>query len=364
MSEPIWSAADLAALRLAARRVDLDDRRGRAALAAGWPLAERSPLLSAWLDPSRGAPDAADDALSGVLRGWSHYYRAAYAPAGEAFHRAWDRDEGWRSWAALGLGKVASDLGALPTARAWLLTALALARRESDLARMAEALGALGEVFLRGGAPRPALELFDADAALLPPGSEHRLRLQNYRAVALSHLGRPDLAEPVLWEGALTALERAPVSALFSLASLAASALHTGRHELHARVLRTVARHQERLGSTRAPLPAAVLLLCDAVWTDTPLAPAAESLGPQYPLERLWVDALERPSEELERRWLALAERPVPTAPEAGRVSAVDEWMVGEELPAPDLVAGLRGDAGREGPLRGRVAAGLRRWFV
>ena len=48
----------------------------------------------------------------------------------------------WRSWSALGLGKVASDLGHGEDAQAWLLAALDLARPEA-LPELAEALSAL-----------------------------------------------------------------------------------------------------------------------------------------------------------------------------------------------------------------------------
>ncbi len=381
MSLPVVSSAELARLRHALRLVDLYDRSGASALASGWPLAESSPVLAALLDSTRTSaiPQSDAGALADILRGWRSYYGADYSGAGVAFSRAWSTDHGWRAWAALGLGKVCSDLGQWAHARSWLLAALAIARTETDFARMAECLGALGEVFLRCGRPRAALELFDADVALLPPGSGHRLRLQNYRAVALARVGRVDLATPLLWEAAFTAVGRQPVSALYSLASLAVCALRTRDAALHGRVMQVWGDAEDALVPVKrsAPLPVAVLGLCHAafVWeasgarspeVDRLLESVSRTLMDSYPLEQAWVDGLRGDGLDPDgssSRWRALAHRAAPAPPVDLPVSAVDGWMCTEPLPSAGLVEMLRGTLA-EPASPGVLRAGLEPWFV
>lgn len=381
MSGTRLEPADLARLRQATHLLDLHDRDGAKALVADWSLARSVPALGAWLDGERvsGLPADADDPLSCILRGWARYYRAEYAAAAASFACAVDAGLVWGAWASLGLGKVCSDLGHWTRARHWLAVALTQARAEGDLARMAECLGALGEVFVRAGRPRVALELFDADAALLPPGSGHRLRLQNYRAIALRRLGRIDLAVPLLWEAVFTALPRDPHSALFSLASLSVCALRSADAGLHERVRRVRDDHAGVLEPlvAKAPMPEAARRLCDAAWAwGTGEAPGSGAsaaledtvrlLAEWYPFEHLWVETLAAVGDSSMRqeRWTALAARDAGPAPAGRRVGAVDCWMLDVPLGAQGLLGTARRvlEAGDSGPEV--IRAGLGLWFV
>lgn len=238
------------------------------------------------------------DELESCILGWHHYYKASYEEAGDFFCEAWKKSDVWTSWSALGMGKVCSDLGRWDDARRWLLESMRIARSESDLFRVAECAGALGEVFLRAGKPKDAWELFAFDQSLLPPGSEYRSRLENYRAVCLSRNGFPELAEPLLWGAFYAECEGGSGSADYSFASLAAISL---RHEDESLMTRLSKVAEER-GIVMAGLPGGIWSIVNAYWCwrhSKPqdlllqyLAEACECLLPSYPIELYWTDLL------------------------------------------------------------------------
>jgi hypothetical protein len=231
--------------------------------------------------------------LSAIIQGWRRYYVADYEEAGRLFDQGWNLEgANWRSWSALGLGKVASDLGHWVGARAWLLDAAQRARQENDIYRLAEACGSLGEVFLRAGFPKTAFELFVLDADLLPPGSAHVFRLRNYMGVCLGRLKCRTQAEALLWECYYAAVDCDPTSASFSLSSLAVLALLNDDRRLFDRVGRFRA---TVLSSASFPLgimeavTAYFMHLDDRVPESVRLLrSAADIFGGTYPMERCW----------------------------------------------------------------------------
>lgn len=239
-----------------------------------------------------------DTAFGACVRGWEAYYQARYEDAGDAFARAWRMGGPWEAWAALGAGKVCSDLGRWDEARRWLIAALGLARRQDDFYRLAEAYGALGEVFVRAGRPRAGYECFVLDAALLPAGSGHAARLANYQAFCLSRLGRPDLAEPVLWASYYSHRESQSVSASFALASLAAMSVRLNDFDRYQR-LQAIA--PPPFTVVDQELPHAILAVTASFWAARQgdvsqavvhLDEAHALLESRYPIERMWVESL------------------------------------------------------------------------
>jgi len=114
-----------------------------------------------------------------------------------------------RSWAYLFAAKCMGDLGLLCESRAWLLAAMAEARKASDNAALAAATGALGEIFFRGGDTNTALHLFEYDEALLPPSSTDHARLLTYRGRCWLQLGQFEMAESLFHEASqLAELQR------------------------------------------------------------------------------------------------------------------------------------------------------------
>lgn len=238
------------------------------------------------------------DELESCILGWHHYYKASYEEAGDFFREAWKKKDVWASWSALGMGKVCSDLGWWNDSRRWLLDSMRIARSESDLFRVAECAGALGEVFLRAGRPKDAWELFAFDQSLLPPGSEYRSRLENYRAVCLTRNGFPELAEPLLWGAFYAECESGSGSADYSFASLAAISL---RHEDEGLMSR-LSKVAEDQGLVMAGLPGGIWSIVNAYWCwrqNKPqdlllqhLAEARECCLASYPIELYWANLL------------------------------------------------------------------------
>jgi len=311
--------------------------------------------------------------LSLCLHGFYLYYQARYDAAFRVFVLAWQRQSGWGSWSALGLGKIYSDLGCWTQARLWLCESLRIARQDADFARMAECHGALGEVFLRAQYPTEAYELFSTDAALLPPGSGERFRLKNYQALCLGRLGRPELAEPMLWEGYHCAktVDQHGVSAQFSLASLMTLSVLNRDRSLYERV--KIAQETAAPGETGEPIPEmprGVMWICDAAWcwlSGVDLSPDGEARAKlnrdglsaldsasrcfeaRYPMEHRWVISLvERwkdgqQSEESESAWAELSARAervsglVPGEPP----SILERWALAPDLNGANLVDSL-----------------------
>ena len=236
--------------------------------------------------------------LESCILGWRQYYKASYEEAGEFFRRSWANRDVWTSWSALGMGKVCSDLGWWNDSRRWLLESMYIARSESDLFRIAECAGALGEVFLRAGKPKHAWELFDLDKSLLPSGSEYRSRLENYRAICLSRNGFPELAEPLLWGAFYAECESDSGSANYSFASLASI---SWRHQDEGLMYRLKKVADER-SMLMVGLPGGVWSLVKAYWCwrqgnqhdmlPEYLAEARQCFLSSYPIELYWTDAL------------------------------------------------------------------------
>ncbi|MEI7773907.1 MAG: hypothetical protein WCK17_03970 [Verrucomicrobiota bacterium] len=251
-------------------------------------------VVAAWASylarGKRSVPDNEFE-LSVIIQGWRHYYGANYEAAGQLFHQAWAiAGASWRSWSALGMGKVASDLGHWSEARDWLLDAAQRARQENDLYRLAEAYGSLGEVFLRAGFPKPAFELFVLDADLLPPGSAHVFRLRNYMGLCLGRLKCQAQAEALLWECYYAAADCDPMSAAYSLSSLAVLAMLNEDRRLFSRV-------SEFRTSDPGKLPCGIIQVVTAYFTHLDgktdesvrlLRLAADQFGDTYPIERCW----------------------------------------------------------------------------
>lgn len=306
-------------------------------------------------------PDANDNsALAHILRGWNAYYEAHYAQAGDHFLKAWTHAsatrEPWASWAALGAGKVASDLGCWAPARNWLLASLMLARRQQDLDRLAEAHGALAEVLLRAGYPREAFEYFTVDQRLLPVGSNASNRLKNYRAICLSHMGYASLAEPILWASFHAEWEPNPEGAWYALGSLHAMALR----EQDDALLNRLEKLKDRPRTEPPGMVAGFIALAfadrerrqgDLATAGTLLERAKEAFATKYPVEILWVRGLAAslggepvPAEE----WHALQSRQPPLPPDNLPCSLLDEHArdlpLATDRPFADL-AEARGEA-------------------
>jgi hypothetical protein len=325
-----------------------------------------------------GRPPTVDHgALGAIVDGWAAYFRGDLPHAGARFHHAWEADEGWGSWAALGLGKVATDLGRWGLARSWLLHAMALARADMDVSRLAAASGALAEVCCRAadmaGAPGPdtpaaallraAHELLELDAALLPVGSLDRRRVENYRAVCLGRLGAYRLtpgsagrelralreAHARMWSSHHAAEGVDPVSADYALASLFMLSMRIADRRLyrHARA-RAGARAQATgepslAGPDRYPLGVIQAVRAFWRWRDGQLPDAIarleaahEAFGPDAPLEQLALVALQarlRGAPAPDEAIAALRARPAPPGPGSPRVAAVDGPLAKLVLP-------------------------------
>ncbi len=241
---------------------------------------------------------SSEDEFEWCIYGWNCYYAARYEEAGDAFSRARMYGTAWSSWSALGSGKVCSDLGWWANSKDWLIQAMGVARAESDLFRVAECAGALGEVLVRTGRPREAWELFALDASLLPPGSRYRTRLENYQAVCLSRLGLPELAEPRLWGAFFAEVERQPTAAAYSLSSLAAMSVRHNDLRLFDRVEQVIRSKCLSLSG----MPGGIVGVAAAYrsWkkgeskelVTAELNKAREQFVELYPVECLWVDCL------------------------------------------------------------------------
>jgi hypothetical protein len=277
-----------------------------------------------------------------IVSGWHHYFRGSYSAALDAFEQAEGGSGDWESWRALGLGKVASDLGYWRTAAGWLRRSASLAFRENDMRRLAEASGALGEVLLRAGHPREALDLFAFDRALLPAGSSQHGRLRNYQAFALGRIKMCEAtAEAALWESFYAAADRDSVSASFALAGLSMLSVRYQNWPLLDRVLRAKSPHSPDTDTATAPiaaaLPSAFLFVAQAAQAARGEQPdeaearrlllrAIDSLTPEYPVEILWVKQRLQPASAAE--WSEVLARRAPAPPPDGEPAALlTNWL-------------------------------------
>ena len=125
-----------------------------------------------------------------VLAGWKSYYRAEYRKARE--HFLCQQGEGWlRTWAELGMAKVASDCGKWGHGLLWCAQAWRTASGGEHIDLLSEISGARGEILLRAGKHAEAATAFTEDLALFNPGNRYRGRVKCYQAHAWSRMG-PD----------------------------------------------------------------------------------------------------------------------------------------------------------------------------
>ncbi len=128
--------------------------------------------------------------LGDLVRGWSFYYQSQYTHAFENFDNATDVDVPWvQAFAMLGKGKVCTDLGFFADAARWCANSSCIARRFEHDDLVAAAHGARGEILLRTGHPRLAIEAYTLDMALLAASDRYRGRVMCYQAHAYSRLG-------------------------------------------------------------------------------------------------------------------------------------------------------------------------------
>jgi len=339
----------------------------QAALPAG--LADLAEALR-----TRRSPSSEFGALSAIVAGWGCYFSGDLPQASAHFSRAWEADEGWNTWAALGLGKVASDAGRWNLARAWLLQTMALARADDDSQHLAAASGALAEVFCRatphrvqpGDAPadaallRAAYELLELDAALLPVGSPFHWRVENYRALCLGRLGALEQgagslgrrayreAQARMWASHYATSSVDPVSADYALASLYLLSLRASSHDLYQRAERRFAERLTPEAAPMVPYPLGVVEAVRAFWAGRAdddeklvahLAAARDAFGPHAPLEQTWALALQAqlqgtapPVAAIQ----ALQARHHPSPPVHPRVAGVDRVYETLVLPPDD----------------------------
>lgn len=235
--------------------------------------------------------------LREALKGWGCYYRGRYAEAA-ALLRAGVEQSGASSipaWCALGLAKVATDVGYLQRAVDWTSLAGALAREAENIDLVAQAAGARGEVFLRAGFAKDAAVAFSFDQALLPPGSSFRGRLLCYRAHALSRLGLPawPAAEFAYRVAIHTPGEQTDGYACAGLALLGArwSALSPSRSALTVEAS-ALCPPTHRLGSAWCAIAVARVEVLRGVSPEEHLRRAWDAFPDEYPFERVWVGML------------------------------------------------------------------------
>lgn len=125
-----------------------------------------------------------------VLSGWAAYHQADYATALKEFYR--QDGDGWlKSWAELGLAKVASDCGRWRLGLLWCALAWRTASEGEHLDLLAQISGARGEILLRAGRASDAASAFTEDLGLLTPGNRYHGRVWCYQSHAWSRMG-PD----------------------------------------------------------------------------------------------------------------------------------------------------------------------------
>lgn len=332
MTEPTLDGGALPRVKELLQHLNAGDWEAARAMAGATGDAAAELMAACWLRqrrPGTGPPPL--DELSLVAEGWSRQFAGDPAGAADMFQRSIAAGDSWRSWSALGLGKALSSLGCWSDSRDWLLWSMALARRENDGYRLAEASGALGEVFFRAGFHPEALELFHLDRVLLPAGSAHRLRLDNYLAASLGRLGMPGAAATLFWQSFFGGMQGDPSRSWFALAGLGALSVLRGDEAL-----------AERLEAAPLPgdpgrggAPAGFLIACRACWkirhgraaeAAPLLARSMEIFGTRYPAEKAWVAAVASragwtPRESVPAPWAA----PAPTLEAApGPASLVD----------------------------------------
>lgn len=262
---------------------------------AAWNLAEAgrwdAALESARQDPElleilllRKGQSADESGL--IVLGWASYYRGQYRDALQAFLAGADQeDDGWlKSWAQLGVAKVASDSGWWVAALDWCALAWLTAGSKEHLDLMAQVAGARGEVLLRAGRPLDAAASFAEDIALLGPGNRYAGRVRCYEAHAWSRLGHNGIkAATLAYRLAMHSVGEGSTAA-YAAAGMALLAARSG-NPAHLRSIES---------STLKGLPKFWAMVAETRLMvggrhSSSLATAAESLPLEYFAERWWL---------------------------------------------------------------------------
>lgn len=191
-------------------------QRGLETFSRDWldaPQPYTQPLVYSWVasrvrvaaNIKGPAPQLPVGALA-LWNAWLEHDASRFEPAQALFQQAWatlrtESPDPWRTEladAALGLGRTHTRSGHWHTARAWLLCALAIARRVGDESLCVKGYGALGELLLRAGHDSAGFTCLSIAYHLLPAGSGQRARQLNYIGTALCRLHERLRAESVL----------------------------------------------------------------------------------------------------------------------------------------------------------------------
>ena len=191
-------------------------QRGLETFSRDWldaPESHAQPLVRSWVASRvhaaanvKAPPPQLPAGALALWRGWLEHDASHFGPAQALFEQAWTtlRAEACDPWrteladAALGLGRTHTRSGHWHSARAWLLCALAIARRVGDESLCFKGYGALGELLLRAGHPSAGFTCLSMAYHLLPAGSGQRARQLNYIGTALGRLQERLRAESVL----------------------------------------------------------------------------------------------------------------------------------------------------------------------
>ncbi len=133
-----------------------------------------------------------------TVAGWRAFKGDDFALAHEKFALALATTTCDFPWCSLGLARIYTNSGSWALARDWAVTAFSSAQRAHDGVMMSRALGALGEIFLRGGHPKNAWECFDLSSKVLPAGVASSPRQFGYLASALMRTGDLSRARQLL----------------------------------------------------------------------------------------------------------------------------------------------------------------------
>ncbi|MBI4028445.1 MAG: hypothetical protein HY360_25895 [Verrucomicrobia bacterium] len=239
---------------------------------------------------NRNLQSAPPGPMGDAIEGWTHYYSARYASAAEAFARSVACGEPWiESWSALGLAKCGTDAGFLKRAADWCALAAAIARRFELQELMAAAIGALGEILLRGEQPREAAEAFTLDLALLPPGAAYRGRVLCYRAHAWSRLG-PGAQAAAEMAYRIAAHTPGEETDRYALAGLALLGAESGKSNLVDQALADTPRGPH-LGRAVCLIARTRLAFRRSESSETWFRDAWADLPSEYVFERRWLQA-------------------------------------------------------------------------
>lgn len=214
-------------------------QRGLETFSRHWleaPQANAPPLVYSWVASRvhsqaniNTPPPQLPVCVLALWNGWLEHDASRFESAQSLFQQAWatlqaESPDHWRyelADAALGLGRTHTRSGHWNTARAWLLCALAIARRVGDESLCVRGYGALGELLLRAGHNSAGFTCLNMAYHLLSAGSGQRARQLNYIGTALGRLHERLRAESVLMTSFSMAADQGDIaSQLHALARL------------------------------------------------------------------------------------------------------------------------------------------------